>query len=204
VTAQEDDRRRVARELHDSVGQLVSALLLSVRAARDAGPLPPAVLARLDEIQRLADELGRTTHDLAVRLRPTALDDVGLPVALQHYAEDWSALTGLAVKFQAVGLESARLPPDVETTLYRVVQEAMTNVMKHAGARVVSVVLERQDGRAIAVVEDDGVGFDPEAAAESGRLGLIGMRERLALVRGHLEVETRPGAGTTVIAQVPL
>src|SRR5262249_43068948 len=155
VMVQEDERRRVARELHDSVGQLVSALMLSVRAARDAGPLPPAVLARLREIQQLADELGRTTHDLAVRLRPTALDDVGLPVALRHYAEDWSALTGIEIQFQAVGLESGRMPPDVETTLYRVVQEAMTNVVKHAGARAVGVVVERQDGRAIAVVEDD-------------------------------------------------
>jgi PAS domain S-box-containing protein len=204
VTVQEDERRRVARELHDSVGQLLSALLLTVRAARDAGPLPPAVLARLDEIHRLADELGRTTHELAVRLRPTALDDVGLSAALRHYVEEWSAMTGTEVQFQTVGLESARLPPDVETTLYRFVQEALTNVLKHAGARHIGVVVERHDGRAIAVVEDDGVGFDPEAAAGSGRLGLIGMRERLALVRGRLEVESSPGAGTTAIAQVPL
>src|SRR5262249_39148147 len=137
VAAQEDERRLVARELHDSVGQLLSALLLGVRAVRDAGPLPPAALARLDEVQRLADELGRAVHDLAIGLRPSTLDDLGLVAALRRHLEDWSARTGVEVQFQAVGLETGRFPPEVETTLYRVVQEALTNVLKHARARLV-------------------------------------------------------------------
>lgn len=204
VTAQEDERRRVARELHDSVGQLLSALSLGVRAVKDAGPLPPAALERLEDVQRLADEIGRETHDLAIRIRPTALDDVGLVVALRNHLEDWSARTGVEVQFQAVGLEASRFAPDVETTIYRIVQEALTNVVRHAGARLLSVVVERQDGRAIAIVEDNGVGFDPERSAAAGRLGLIGMRERAALVGGRLEIESSPGKGTSVIIQIPL
>jgi signal transduction histidine kinase len=127
-----------------------------------------------------------------------------LHAALHQYLEDWSARTGVEVQFQAAGLEAVRFPPEVETTLYRVVQEALTNVLRHAGARLVSVVLERHDGYAIAMVEDDGIGFDAEAAAASGRLGLLGMQERLALAGGNLEVESNPGAGTAVIARVPL
>jgi PAS domain S-box-containing protein len=203
VTAQEDERRRVARELHDSVGQLLTALLLGIRAVRDAGPLSSAALARLDDLQRLADELGRQIHDLAIRLRPTALDDLGLEAALGQLVGEWSARTGVAVDFQATGLESGRLRAELETILYRVVQEALTNVAKHARARQVSVVISRHDGSATAVVEDDGVGFDPEAVGE-GRLGLIGMYERVALAGGELDIESTPGTGTTIIARVPL
>jgi PAS domain S-box-containing protein len=204
VSAQEDERRRVARELHDSLGQLVTAMLLGISAVRDAGPLPPAALERLDTLQKLAHELSRTTHALAVRLRPTALDDVGLQGALRQYLEEWSARTGVAAQFQVVGPAEARFPPDVETALYRVLQEALTNVARHAHGRRVSLVIQEQDGCVIVVLEDDGVGFDAEAAAASGRLGLLGMRERMALVGGVLEIESSPGAGTTVIARVPL
>jgi PAS domain S-box-containing protein len=202
VADQEEERRRIARELHDSFGQLLSALLLGIRAVRDCGPLPAPALARLDEVQRLAAELGRSAHDLATGLRPAALDDIGLSATLQHYLEDWSARCGIDVQFQSVGLESGRFPQEVETTLYRIVQEALTNVLKHSKARSVSVVLERQDGHAIAVVEDNGVGFDAEAASAS-RLGLLGMRERLGLLDGHLVIESSPGVGTTVIALIP-
>ena len=204
VTAQEDERRRVARELHDSVGQLLAALTMAVRAVRDVGPLPPPALARLDDAQRIADELGRTTHDLALRLRPTALDDLGLDVALRQYIGDWSKRTGVEVHFQAVGLGETRFHPDIETAFYRIVQEALTNVLKHADARLVSVVIERQGKTAIAVVEDDGVGFDPSGVAVGRRLGLRGIRERVALAGGDLEVESSHGVGTTVIARIPL
>lgn len=204
VTAEEDERRRVARELHDSIGQLLTALLLGLRAVRDAGPLPAPALERLNEAQQIADELGRAAHGLALRLRPTVLDDVGLVAALRHELDEWSARTGLEVQFQAVGLETVRFPSEIETTLYRVVQESLTNVIKHARAGIVSVVLERQGGRAIVVVEDNGVGFDTDEAVGANRLGLLGMRERAALVGGTLDVESSPGAGTTVLARIPL
>jgi PAS domain S-box-containing protein len=203
VRVQEDERRRIARELHDTVSQLLTALLLGIRAVRDAGPLSPLALTRLDDLQRVAHELGRSARNLAVRLRPTVLDDLGLEPALGQLVGEWSAQTGLAIDFQTAGLESARLPAEVETVLYRVVQEALTNVAKHARAQQVSVVVSRHNGYVTAVVEDDGVGFDPKSAG-SDRLGLIGMYERVALVGGELDIESTPGAGTTTIARVPV
>ena len=204
VTAQEDERRRVARELHDSVGQLLSALTLAVKSVRDADPLTPPTLTRLDVVQRVADELGRTMHDLAVRLRPTALDDFGLKVALQSFVNAWSEQTGIDAHFQSLGLETTRFAPEIETALYRVVQEALTNITKHAHAKLVSVVVERRDGDAIVVVEDDGAGFDPDAVAATGRLGLLGMQERVTLVGGQLQIEAAPQAGTLIRACVPI
>jgi PAS domain S-box-containing protein len=203
VKAQEDERRRVARELHDSVGQLLTALLLDLQGVRDAGPLSPQAAAWLDKLERVADELIQQVHGLAVRLRPTALDDLGLEAALGLLVSEWSARVAVQVDLQTAGLESGRLPAEVETVLYRVIQEALTNVAKHAHARVVSVVVSRHEGYAIAVVEDDGKGFDPETAG-AGRLGLIGMYERVALAGGVLTIESTAGVGTTVIARVPL
>ena len=204
VTAQEDERRRVARELHDSVGQLLSALSLAVKSVRDGEPLSEPTLIGLDSVQRIADELGRTMHDLAVRLRPTALDDFGLKVALQSLINEWSERTGIDAHFQAIGLETARFAPEVETALYRVIQEALTNVTKHAQAQLVSVVVERRQGNAIVVIEDDGVGFDPDAPLGSDRLGLLGMRERITLVGGRLQMESAPMAGTLICVHVPI
>jgi signal transduction histidine kinase len=201
--AQEDERRRVARDLHDSVGQLLAGLSLAVRAVATAGPLPPAAADRLADVQRVADELGRQVHGMAVRLRPTALDDLGLEAALGQLVGEWSARAEVPVDFQTSGLGGGRLPPEVETVLYRVVQESLTNVARHARATTVSVVVSRYDGTATAVIEDDGVGFDPESAGR-GRLGLVGMGERVALAGGELDVESAPGAGTTIIARIGL
>jgi PAS domain S-box-containing protein len=202
ATAQEDERRRVARDLHDQTGQLLAGLALAVRAAETAGPLPPAAGERLAEVRRIADDLGRQVHALAVRLRPTALDDVGLEAALGQLVREWAARAGVPIDFETAGLAD-RLPAEAETVLYRVVQEALTNVAKHARATRVSVVVSRHAGTATAAVEDDGVGFDPEAAG-AGRLGLVGMRERVTLAGGELDVESAPGAGTTIIARLPI
>jgi signal transduction histidine kinase len=131
------------------------------------------------------------------------LDDLGLHAALRQLLGDWSRRYGIKVDLQAAGVTRERLPADVETVLYRVVQEAMTNVARHARAQHVSVVIERHGGQAIAVVEDHGVGFDP-CANGHGRLGLVGMRERVTLAGGTFEVESEAGCGTTVIARLPL
>jgi signal transduction histidine kinase len=204
--AQEAERRRISRDLHDTLGQTLAALALGVRAVRDAAPLPERAVNRLDHVQRMADELGRQLHELASRLRPTALDDLGLAAAAGQLAADWSARTGVAADFQLVG-PATRFPAEVETALYRVVQEALTNAAKHAGATRVAVVLGRNGGDATAVIEDDGAGFNADgtgAAAARGRRGLLGMRERVTLVGGTLTVESAPGQGTTVIARIPL
>jgi two-component system CheB/CheR fusion protein len=202
ATFQEDERRRLSRDLHDSVGQLLAGLTLAVKVAA-ASPLPAAVAGKLADVQRIADELGKQVHGLATRLRPTILDDAGLEAALGQLVDDWSARAGVTVDFQTSGLGAGQLPPEVETALYRVVQEALTNVARHAGASQASVVVSRHDGVATAVIEDNGAGFDPEAVG-AGRLGLLGMRERVTLLGGELHVESAPGSGATVTARIPL
>ncbi len=205
ATAQEDERRRVARELHDQMGQHLAALGLGLKVVKDKTPDPSAARDRLQKLQALTDLIGREVHHLALELRPTALDDLGLQAALANYADGWSERAGVEVDFHAAGLDGGRLPAPVETALYRVVQEALTNVLRHAGARRVNVVLQRSAGQVAAVVEDDGRGFDPESAPGAGnRLGVLGMRERAALVGGSLTVESAAGRGTTIIVRVPL
>jgi PAS domain S-box-containing protein len=207
ATGQEEERRRIARELHDQMGQHLAALGLGLKFVKDATPPSPA-RDRLHHLQELTDRIGKDVHDIALELRPTALDDFGLRAAMSNYAEGWSERAGVEVDFQAFGLDQGRLPMGVETALYRVVQEALTNVLRHARAGRVSVVVQRTPSHALAVVEDDGDGFDAEAVlaagGSGGRLGLIGMRERVELVGGSLTVERAPVRGTTVIARVPL
>jgi len=206
TTAQEEERRRVARDLHDQTGQLLTALALAVKAAEADDRLAGARDA-LTDIRRLADDLGRQVHDLAVQLRPSALDDLGLAAALEEHLARWGARSSVKTDLETAGLGSTRLPPLVETVLYRVVQECLTNVVKHARATRVSVVVERHDGHAIAIVEDDGAGFDSDPMTRLPRtasIGLLGMRERVTLAGGRLDVEAVPGQGTTVIARIPL
>jgi signal transduction histidine kinase len=207
-TAQEDERRRIARDFHDQLGQLLTALGLGLKALEKASPEPSPAGPHLLRLRELTDVIGREVHHLALELRPTALDDLGLQTALANYAEVWSARSGVEIDFQAAGLDTSRLPEAAETALYRIVQEALTNVLRHAGARRASLVLQRFPGQAVVVVEDDGVGFDAESVTapggDRGRLGLLGMRERVALVGGTLTIESAVGRGTTVIARVPV
>jgi PAS domain S-box-containing protein len=206
ATAQEDERRRIARELHDEMGQHLAALGLGLQIVKDLTPDPSPVRERLHPLQALTDLIGREIHHLALELRPTALDDLGLKAALANYAEGWAERTGVKIDFHATGLETDRLPAPIETALYRVVQESLTNVLKHAGAQRASVILQRLSGHVSAVVEDDGRGFgaNMNPGVSEQRLGLLGMRERMALVGASLTVESELGRGTTVIARVPL
>jgi PAS domain S-box-containing protein len=204
AAAQEEERRRIARELHDQMGQHLAALGLGLEALKDN----PHDHARLGRLQELAAELGREVHNLALELRPTALDDLGLVAALQNYLERWSERSGIDVDFHGSNLDSRRLPPQVETNLYRIVQEALTNVLRHAAATSVSLVIERKPDHLLAIVEDNGCGFDAaaaQAASDIGaRLGLLGMSERAAAVGGTLQVESAPESGTTLYLRVPL
>src|SRR5262249_45435714 len=136
--------------------------------------------------------------------RPTVLDDVGLYAALAQHIAGWSDRTEIEVDYEAAAVETERLPADIETAVYRIVQEALTNVARHAKAHRVSVTISRHGGDVTVAVEDDGVGFNSEAAVTSGRLGLVGMQERVALIGGTLDVESSPGSGTTVLARFPL
>jgi len=197
VAGQEVERRRLARELHDETGQALTSILLGLRALEDAD-----MGASVEDLRELVVRTLQDVRRLAVQLRPKALDDFGLVPALERLGQTFAESSGIRVQLEArVGDE--RLPTEIETTVYRIVQEALTNVVKHAGASEVSILLVRRDGMLTAVVEDDGGGFDP-ATVRSDSLGLEGMRERVALHDGRLTVESAPGAGTTLRIEVPL
>jgi len=202
VRGQELERRRLARELHDETGQALTSILLGLRAVEDAG--------NSDDLRQAASDLRElvvaTLQDvrrLAVQLRPKALDDFGLAPALERLVQTFSESTDIRVALEAQ-LGDERLPPEVETTLYRIVQEALTNIVKHAEAANVSILLVRAKGSATLVIEDDGQGFDPDKTREGG-LGLVGMRERAELHEGRLRIESAPGGeGATLVIEVPL
>jgi PAS domain S-box-containing protein len=206
ATAEEDERRRISRELHDEMGQYLTALILDLKLLGGDIPADSPARARLERLQQVTNQIGQEVHRLAVVLRPTALDDLGLPKTLRNHVEEWSARTGMRADFHASGLD-ARLPIDVETTLYRITQEALTNVAKHAEAGRVSVILEARDGEVTLIVEDDGHGFDAESVLERPgdvpQLGLLGMRERVAALGGTLTIESGPGGPTTLFARIP-
>ncbi len=198
IEGQEGERRRLARELHDETGQALTSVLLGLKTFESAED-KPAALAQLRElvVATLQD-----VRRLAVELRPKALDDFGLVAALERLVETFVDATGITVDFESQ-LGDERLPSEVETTLYRIVQESLTNIAKHAGARRVSVLLVRRGGAVTALVEDDGHGFDAEDELRGG-IGLEGMRERLALLDGRLTIESNRGTGTSLVAEVPL
>ena len=199
VEAQELERRRLARELHDQTGQELTSVLLGLKAVEEA----KSGAERAEALAAVREQVVETLHDvrrLAVELRPKALDDFGLVPALERLRDTFAEQTGMRVDLESRIRE--RLPTDVETALYRIVQEALTNVVKHAQATAVSIVLAPKDRAVTALIEDDGRGFTPDGSGEG--LGLLGMGERLALLGGRLKIESSHGAGTTIVAEVPL
>jgi PAS domain S-box-containing protein len=207
VRAQEDERRRIARDIHDQVGQQMTALRLNL-AALDQGLSGDGKLrVKLDQTKTIAERLDADVDFLAWELRPAALDDIGLAEAMGTFVREWSNHSGVEAQFHTSGLDKERLSPETGTNLYRIMQEALNNTMKYAQARHVDVLLERRDNQVVLILEDDGVGFNPEkeASADGDKgMGLIGMRERAALVGGTLQIESKPKAGTTIFARVPV
>jgi signal transduction histidine kinase len=208
VTAQEAERKRIARELHDSLGQYLTALRLGFADIEPLCASNEAAQQRLAQLKRLAGEIGRELSRIAWELRPRALDDLGLRVAVTQYLEEWAERSRLHIDLE-VNLGDSRLPQAVETAAFRVLQEAITNVVKHSGADRVGVILEATDKELRLIVEDNGRGFDAAGSSADldlgiGHLGLLGVRERLALAGGSLEVESSPQGGTTVYARIPL
>jgi signal transduction histidine kinase len=201
VDAQELERRRLARELHDETGQALTSILLGLKPLEQGASTEDA-RAAVASLRELVVSTLQDVRRLAVELRPTALDDFGLVTAVERLVDTFRDQSGLQVDLEAQ-LREERLPREVETALYRIIQEALTNIAKHAGASRVSILLTHKGGSVAAVIEDDGSGFDPTAISDDG-LGLVGMRERVGLVGGRLRVESAAGAGTTVVAEVPL
>jgi PAS domain S-box-containing protein len=205
VTVQEEERRRIARELHDTLGQQLTALRLSIDILKSK-PGGDGWREEAERMQAIFDRLNSDVDFLAWELRPAALDMLGLDAALRDFVREWSEHFRIAADYHGFGNDAPRLAPEVETNLYRILQEALQNVHKHAGATHVSVQLERRDGQVVLVVEDNGRGYDPDAEVEAGSnkgMGVVNMRERAALVGGELEIESAPNAGTTIYVRVP-
>ncbi|MBI2913789.1 MAG: HAMP domain-containing protein [Chloroflexi bacterium] len=208
ISAQEEERQRIARELHDETGQALTGIVMGLEAAEDAlSREPDAARQRLQRAQSLAAQSIEAIRHLVVDLRPAALDDLGLVPALRAFAEARLGEKGIRLELRASGLKD-RLSPPVETCIFRVVQEAVTNIVRHSGAASARIQIQRENGSVSLVVEDDGQGFDIAAvmsSEDSARaLGLAGMEERIALVGGELVVESAPGQGTRIKATIPL
>ncbi len=202
ITAQEDERRRIARELHDSTSQSLTSLIIGLKNLEECCENPDI----LPQFEQLRVETGRTldeVHALALQLRPAVLDDLGLEAALERLVSEWRLRYNVSADV-LVHLREERLPGDVETTLYRIVQEALTNIGKHAHANSVSVLVERKDRDVVAVIEDDGIGFDMNSSFDKGHLGLLGMRERAELLSGNLILESKGREGTSIFVTIPI
>jgi signal transduction histidine kinase len=209
IKAQEAERGRLARELHDEIGQALTAM--SIDLAEIEKRLPPqlksALQERLAETAALIEQTSEQISALALDLRPSLLDDLGLVSALRWYVSRYTDRVGVQVQVEAVDL-AERLEREVETTLYRVVQEALTNVARHARARNVHLRLERKVSSIVATIEDDGQGFNTreltdKTAPERGA-GLLGMRERVTLLGGTFRLVSVPGGGTELSVEIPL
>jgi signal transduction histidine kinase len=201
INAQEDERKRIARELHDEVGQALTSILVHIKILTQSQD--PATQARLDELSDLINTTLTEVRLLSRELRPSALDDLGLTAALERYEEEFR------IRYPALEVDihctlPQRLPSNIETSLYRIIQEAMTNAARHSQATTLSVVVHVRTGVVQAVIEDNGVGFDVESVRRSGSsVGLHSMIERSELLNGKLTIESSK-QGTTVYVTMPL
>ena len=194
METQEMERRAMSRDLHDTSGQNITVLKLGLAALKREGGCTEAMRARADDLIQLADRIAEDLHRVAVNLRPASLDRYGLVPALEQLLTEFRKQTGLQVQFLAEGMEDeGRLPPDTETALYRIVQEATTNCARYAQATRVSVMVQHFGEEVRLIVEDDGRGFDVEAALHSGRLGLQGIARAGRDARRHAGARERSG-----------
>jgi signal transduction histidine kinase len=206
ISAQEDERKRIARELHDETSQALTSLMVGLKFAEDSTDTVQ-IRGKTTELRALAAQILENVHDLATELRPSLLDDLGLVAAIQRYAREYSTKMNINVDSHVSGLNEQRLPPEVDIAVYRIIQEALTNIAKHAEASNVSVILRYHDSSLVAIVEDDGGGFNVDsvmASPDEERLGLFGMYERVSLVGGKITIESQPGVGTTIYLDIPL
>jgi signal transduction histidine kinase len=207
MTAQEEERRRISRELHDEIGQSLTSLLVGLRAAEEE-MVQGGISGRVSDLRKITGSTLQEVQRLARGLRPSVLDDFGLEEAIARYAADFTSTYGIQVDVAQDGGIRDRLPSAMETALYRIVQEALTNVRKYAKATTVSILLQRNPDQVQLIVEDDGQGFDAQVIlqgpVEGAHLGLHGMRERAALLNGSISIESSPGTGTTIYVNIPL
>ena len=203
LKAQEEERLHLSREIHDESGQLLAALSVQLGLLEREVSHHENVSGSMEDLKRTADELQDKLHQLAVDLRPASLDHMGLVTALSQYIEDFSRQYDLLAEFETIGMEDQRLPSEVETAIYRIVQESLTNVALHAKAKRVDVLLNLRENHLVTIIEDDGVGFRPTSPTLDNHLGLFGMIERVEMLGGKLAIESAPGRGTTISVEVP-
>ncbi|HEX3100910.1 MAG TPA: PAS domain S-box protein, partial [Pyrinomonadaceae bacterium] len=207
-TVQEDERARIARDMHDQLGQRLTALRLKIASLKDLCSADATVSSRVTRLQEIAEHLDSEVSFLAWEMRPSILENVSFAKALENYVNEWSRHTEVFADFDSIGVGDVKLDADLENNLYRITQEALNNAAKHAKARQINVLLEKRGDELILIIEDDGVGFDPsimkkERPGEKG-FGLFGMRERAALVFGTLEIESSKNKGTSLFIRVPM
>ena len=206
ISAQEEERKRIARELHDETGQALTSLMVGLKFIEDSTTDTHAK-EKTAQLRALASQTLDEVHRLATELRPSLLDDLGLHAAIQKYTKEYAAKMNIEVDSYISGLSEQRLPSEIEVSVYRIIQEALTNIAKYAEASHVSVVLRQRDSSLIAIIEDNGSGFNVNHVMSSkggGRLGLFGMYERASLIGGNLTIESKPKNGTSVFLEVPL
>ena len=202
IEAQEDERKRIARDLHDELGQQLSALRLQLEDAKKICQ-DEEVCDKIDAIQLIAESLDKGIDFLAWELRPAALDGLGLIAAIGNYVKQWSHHSGIKAELLSSSLKKARLAPTIETNIYRIVQEALNNIHKHAKAKSVEVILERRDDLIVLIVGDNGKGFNIKAKKNRSKgIGLIGMKERAELMGGTFEIESVARKGTTIYVRI--
>jgi signal transduction histidine kinase len=202
VDVQESERRHIARELHDEAGQALASLRYGLRLLEREIDSGESVSERIAELMEGTNAVIDGLHRLAADLRPASLDHLGLEAALRQYLRSSASKLGLEVRYKARGFTGKRLSTVVETALYRVVQEAMTNVVRHARATRVDVLVEHRGDRVMVMIEDDGVGFEPEQVQRGDHFGLLGLQERAEALGGTLTIESAPGDGTTIVVEV--
>jgi PAS domain S-box-containing protein len=206
VGTQEDERKRIARDIHDHIGQQITGLQLNLHALLGEFKEDADLSEKLGKLKSIADKIDAEVDFLAWELRPSVLDNLGLSEALENFVHEWSAHFSTPAEFQEIGFDGKRLVPESEINLYRIGQEALNNIAKHAVASNVSVLLEKRDGNIILIVEDNGVGFDTRKEAvltgEDRGMGLLGMKERAEIVGGNIDIESSEN-GTTVYVRVP-
>jgi PAS domain S-box-containing protein len=205
VEIQENERKYIARELHDETSQSLTSLKLGLQLIEQKAAGHKGLLEQVKKLQLLADETLESLHHLAVNLRPASLDHLALADALTGLIESTRQRSGLTAHFKVMGSlqQDAFLNEELETSIYRIVQESLTNVVRHAHAEHVDVILDWQRDKIVIIIEDDGVGIEMEKAREAGHLGLIGMQERAEMLGGKLVVDSTPQVGTTLVVEIP-
>lgn len=206
ISIQEEERKKISRELHDETSQALTSIIVGLRVLAEKIQ-SPTERENILQMRQLVAETLQAVHNLAVELRPVLLDDLGLEAAVQRYTENYMRQYGINVEINFTNLKRERFLPEIEITLYRLVQEALTNIAKHANASNVSITFCKQRAKLFLTIGDNGVGFDLNDVAHTGGkigLGLYGMRERIALLNGKFDIKSAVGKGTVIEVEIPV